>query len=822
MFMKPGSRSRFVSGFSRQRIAAGFGVVISAMLLAQPLAAFSPVLSRVNPPGGQRGTDVEVALSGERLGDIGTMLFYGPGITLSGFQVKDGKSATAKLSIASDAPLGEHSLRLAGPGGITELRSFWVGQFPTINEVEPNPPDKAQRIELNQTVHGVAGNEDDDAFVVTLKKGQRLSAEVEAMRLGRVMFDASLAIIDSKGFELANCDDAPLLRTDAFVSILAPEDGDFRVVVREAAYEGSEACQYRLHIGSFPRPKAVFPNGGKPGETIEFSFIGDPAGPITQSFTLPAEPRAGFELFPVHDGLAAPSPHRVKVSQLESVRDSGAARDAKSAAVMPPLPSAAMGVLGEGMPVAWFRFKAAKGRNLVLRAIARELRSPLDPSLSIHAADGKYLVNNDDQGGPDSVITWTSPADGDYFAVIRDQLRRTGPDFTYRIEITDRSPALSASLPTVERVNTQKWKTFPVPRGNRYAAVVNVARENIACDAVFEAVSLPPGVTMNAARIPKNVTSFPVVFEAAPDAPEGAGLHAFRIRSEGVNPPLTRSLNDTIHHVDVNNQGAYHSAYFDRIAAGVTREAPFRIELETPPVPIVRNGTIHLKIKAVRNPDCKEKITARFLWSPPGISGPVTVDIPGDKNEADYELHASAEAAVGDWQVCVLAEANTPEGPVLVSSALTPLKIAEPYVSLTLDLAAAEQGKPAAMLAKVEVLRPFQGEAKAELSGVPHGVKTTPQMFTEDKKEITFPLEVAPDARTGKHSGMFCVVTVPENGAGVHHQTAMGGTLRIDAPPPPAAGKPAPAPPPPPVAGNSAPAPPKPLSRLEQLRQKRK
>jgi hypothetical protein len=94
------------------------------------------------------------------------------------------------------------------------------------------------------------------------------------------------------------------------------------------------------------------------------------------------------------------------------------------------------------------------------------------------------------------------------------------------------------------------------------------------------------------------------------------------------------------------------------------------------------------------------------------------------------------------------------------------------------------------------------------------------QTFTADQKEVTFPLQIAADARTGKHSGLFCVVSVPENGASVLHQTAMGGTLRLDPPPAPEAGKPA-APPPPPVAGN-APAPPKPLSRLEQLRQKKK
>jgi hypothetical protein len=788
--------------------------------LSLPLQAFTPVLGKVDPPGGQPGTEVQVNCYGERMDGINTVVFYEPGITLAGIEVKDGKTATAKFAVAADAVPGEHSLRLAGPGGLTELRSFWVGAFPTVAEVEPNgSTGQAQRIDLNRTVHGVAGDEDDDCFIVTLKKGQRLSAEVEAMRLGRTLFDASLAILDSKGFELMTCDDAPLLRTDAFVSILAPEDGDYRVVVREAAYEGNDQCQYRLHIGTFPRPRAVFPTGGKPGETLEFTFIGDPSGPIRQTFTLPAEPRADFPLFPQHDGLSAPSPHWISVSPLESARDNETSHVAGTAAPLPPPPCAAQGLTEPEKPSDWFKFSAKKDRALVFRAIARGHRSPLDPVLSIHAADGKFIVANDDQGAPDSVIQWTCPADGDYLVQIRDQLRRTGPDFTYRIEINDKTPAIAATLPTVERVNSQKWKTFPVPRGNRYAAVVNVARENISCDAVLEAASLPGGVTMTAARIPKNVTSFPVVFEAAPDAPQGAGLHAFRIRSEGTPAPLSGPLIDTIHHIDINNEGPYHSASFDRIATAITLEAPFKVDLDTPQVPIVKNGKLALKVRAARVAGYTGKITVRFLWNPPGISGPVTIEIPGDKAEADYELNASGDAAVGDWQVCVLAEADTPMGPVLTSSALVPLKIAEPYVSLTLDLAATEAGKPAAMLAKIENLRPFTGAATVELSGLPAGVNGPPQSFTAGQTEITFPLQLAADARTGKHSGLFCVVAVPENGVPVIHQTAMGGTLRIDAP---AMEPDKPAAPAPAATAETKPDVAKPLSRLEQLRQKKK
>jgi hypothetical protein len=273
--------------------------------------------------------------------------------------------------------------------------------------------------------------------------------------------------------------------------------------------------------------------------------------------------------------------------------------------------------------------------------------------------------------------------------------------------------------------------------------------------------------------------------------------------------------------VDVNNEGAYHSVSLDRIATTVTVEAPFRIDLETPAVPIVKNGTLALKVRATRSAGYAEKITVRFLWNPSGISGPVTIDLPGDQSEITYELNASADAAVADWQVCVLAEANTPQGPVLVASALTPLKVAEPSVSITLDLAAAEQGKATAMLAKIETLRPFEGPATVELLGLPHGATCPPQTFSKDQTELTFPIAVTAEAKVGKHNGVFCRVLVPENGSTILHQTAMNSTLRIDSPSPAAVAqtdtKPAPEKPADPQAKSG-----KPLSRLEQLRQQAK
>ena len=791
------------------------------LALITPLAAFSPELSLVNPRGGQRGTEMEIHFHGDRLEETSEALFYEPGLSLSSIEIKDPKHVVAKLNIAPDAHLGEHSLRLCTPGGLTQLRSFWVGQFPNVAETEPNATfETAQKIELNHTVMGVANLEDDDHYVCRLKKGQRLSVEVEAMRLGRVMFDSFVAILDPRGFELASCDDTPLLRTDSFVSIIAPEDGDYRILVREAAYEGTPDCQYRLHIGTFPRPTAVFPTGGKPGETIEFTFIGDPSGPILQRITLPttADPRAA--VFPIQDGFTSPSPHYLTVSPLGYVRESGDNSTQKTATVMPPLPSAVHGILDDEKSADWFTFSATKGQNLTLRVIARSHRSPLDSVLSLHAADGKQLATNDDQGAPDSSISWTCPADGGYALQIHDQLNRSGPDFTYRIEVVEKSPTLAATLPLVERVNSQKWKTFPVPRGNRYAAVVNVTRENIACDAALESNSLPSGVTQHSPHIPRSTNSFPVVFEASSDAPLAGGIYPFFIKSIGNPPILTGSLTDTIHHVDINNQGAYHSATFDRIAMAVTREVPFKIDLVAPAAPLVQNGTLALKVRVSREAGYAEKITARFLWNPPGVTGPVTIEIPGGQAEGIYELNASNDATPAAWQVCVLAEANTPQGPVLVASSLTPFKVAEPYVTMTLDLAATEQGRPTTWLGKIEHRHSFEGSATAVLVGLPHGATCAPQTFTKNQSEITFPVAIAADAKIGKHNGVFCRITIPENGTTILHQTAMNSTLRIDPPTqvPVAASKTNT----PPAAPATNPDGQKPLSRLEQLRQRAK
>src|SRR3990170_3258285 len=189
-----------------------------AALLAfcSPLMAMAagPRLDHLQPQGGQRGTEVAVSLIGGRIGqEPQEILFYEPGIEVRGIERIDDNQTKATLAIAADCQPGIHALRVRTATGLTNLRTFHVGTQPEIAEAEPNNEfAKPQAIALGAVVSGVVTNEDVDYFVVEAKEGDRISVEVEGLRLGRTFFDPAVAILDEKRFEVAAAHDSTLLQ----------------------------------------------------------------------------------------------------------------------------------------------------------------------------------------------------------------------------------------------------------------------------------------------------------------------------------------------------------------------------------------------------------------------------------------------------------------------------------------------------------------------------------------------------------------------------------------------------------------------------------
>src|SRR6266567_7620824 len=243
---------------SRQSVSL---LLFIAVAFVPPALASSPKLNSISPSGGQRGAEMEIRFNGQRLESAQEIIFYSPGIEVLKLDpARTNAPCKARIRIAHDCRLGEQQLRLRTAAGVSELRTFWVGPFKTIEEIEPNSElAKAQKIPLNVTVSGKIESEDVDYFQFEAKRGQRISAEIEAMRLGRAAFDPYLAIHDGAGAALAAADDTALLMQDSFLSLIAPKDGTYIIQVRETSYGGNGEFQYRLHVGTFPRPTAVYP-----------------------------------------------------------------------------------------------------------------------------------------------------------------------------------------------------------------------------------------------------------------------------------------------------------------------------------------------------------------------------------------------------------------------------------------------------------------------------------------------------------------------------------------------------------------------------------
>src|SRR5262245_44273588 len=164
--------------------------------LGAVVQAASPQLSYILPPGVQRGHEHVLTFTGARFKDAEEALLYDAGITIKKVEVVDPQNVRVTIDAAPNCRLGEHIAQLRTKTGISDYRSFFIGALPGADEKEPNNLfEQPQPIDLNVCVTGILQNEDADYYRIQAKKGQRISIEVEGIRLGQAYFDPYLAIL---------------------------------------------------------------------------------------------------------------------------------------------------------------------------------------------------------------------------------------------------------------------------------------------------------------------------------------------------------------------------------------------------------------------------------------------------------------------------------------------------------------------------------------------------------------------------------------------------------------------------------------------------
>jgi hypothetical protein len=794
-------------------------LLIAGLLLAQcALADARYMIDYVLPRGGSRGATVEVEFRGMALENPEEVLFYEPGIKAAGFVpldkpgAKPGDGFKVKFQIAPDCPLGEHVLRVRTATALSDAVTFWVSPFPTVLESETkvgedDTIEKAKPIRLNSTVEGqiLPGQDADiDMYVVGMLKGQRLSVEVEAARLGTLHTngenDLAVRILDGNGKEVARNDDSALFVQDPVLSIVTADAGPYYIEIKQQIFYPPRQAWYRAHIGTFTRPLAIYPAGGQAGTSVSAKILGDPMGERTEQIALPKQP-GNFGYFAGAAGEKPPSPNTLRVSPYPNVLWDGSQ-------VSTQLPVALNGILTKPGEAQTFSFAAKKGQAWHIRVYSRTLGAPVDPKIWIQAAGNpKHLLDADDSkltdlGYPSSRGTWyikdqqdpvaifKPPADWEYVLGVEDTTGAAGPDHVYRVEIEPVRDTIYTHVTTGDAYQIPRLTGFIVPQGNRWTLDVQLAQglgNNYKGEVELEAVGLPKGVTMIAPRYAKGVNRLPVQFVAATDAQPQAALIQILARAVDKATPIETGSRQGFALTNRGGELPWHFVFLDKFALAVTQPAPFHIELEQPAIPLTQSGEMLLKAKIVRHGDFKGPVEIVPDWLPPGVSKGGVETIAEGKDEATFKIQANDKAAPGVYRIAMNAsttggDAYSGVGRIRVSSAFVELKVSEPYLTIDLQRGAVERGKTTTITGILRQKTPFPGEATVTLLQLPKGVEMkgpAPKITSKDT-QVTFEVTASPDALTGMSKGLTCEVALTVDGQTIRQHTG-SGTIRVDA-----------------------------------------
>src|SRR5262245_33215129 len=367
------------------------------LLLLVPVAAAAqtsfPMVTHVTPVAVQRGTTAEVAVEcrTSSLANAYKVMFEGAGVSAEIVPPKEPPkvdpknpvpalaSLKLKVTVAADAHPGVREFRVATRHGVSSLGQLVIVDAPVVLE-QPgiNTAEKAQAVPVPCVACGrVEAAENVDYYKFAAKAGQVLSFEVFCARIEDKIHDLQkhadplVVVYDAAGKELAASDDT--FFADPVLTFPVPKDGEYRVAVRDAKYDGDPRWAYALTITDAPRAVYSFPLGVNPGSTVNARPVGSAAGktqPGAQPWMLTAPQTPGAQTGPLRLDAAETNPVPVVVTTLPLVEETEP-NDTPKAATRITLPCGVNGRIGQKRDLDHFAFTATKGKAIKFEVFAR-------------------------------------------------------------------------------------------------------------------------------------------------------------------------------------------------------------------------------------------------------------------------------------------------------------------------------------------------------------------------------------------------------------------------------------------------------------------
>ena len=357
-----------------------------------------PVIKYMVPSAIAPGRATEVSFVGSNLGAATNLWTSFPAKSENIRCAED--RAIFKISLPPNCANGLGAVRLVATNGISDLHLLMIDRLPSMEANGTNrSAASAQELKPAVALDGACAERAADFFKFAARKGQRLSFEVVAQRLGSAL-DPLVRLLDAGGHELVFCEDTPGAGVDCRFSHRFASSGQYLLELRDTRYDGGSQYRYRLRAGEFSLEPAPLPFHVKP----EF---GPPASLLPQITEV--EPN---DLHP--QNISVPASIHGRFAQ-ERDRDC-------------------------------FQFDVAKGQRLLFRSRTRSLGSPCDLYLRLESAAGKKLAESPLTGPDESSVTNTFKEAETCRLIIEEAAQLGGPEFFYQVEIAPFQPGFGLSV----------------------------------------------------------------------------------------------------------------------------------------------------------------------------------------------------------------------------------------------------------------------------------------------------------------------------------------------------------------------------------------
>jgi hypothetical protein len=654
---------------------------------------------------------------------------------------KDAAKVAFMVNVPTDVPAGIYAARIATGKGVSNVRLVMVDDLATIAENGQNKSAaSAQELNLPVAVDGVAEAESWDYYKFAAAKGQRVSIEAVARRLGSPL-DPVIRLLDSKGRDVAFSDDDPGIGVDSRLSLAIPADGVYTIEIRDIQYAGSANHRYRLRVGDFPLVTAPYPLSVKKGASASLEMAGPAVeGIAALTMNVPQDLAASTMAVPAKytNGQGA-GVARVLVDDLPPVLEVEP-NDKREEATPAAVPAIINGRFAAARDRDHWRFEAKKGQRLQFTGITRSIGSPSFLFLQLLGSDGNKVAEAEDPGVDEVRLNHTFAADGVYTLMVEELTYGHGPQHVYGLRVEQYRPGFTLAL---------DFDKFDPPQGGVFVTKVTAARRDYNGPIALEIVGVE-GVTLanNTIAEGKNDTTMRVTLPASLTAGQLVNCQIVgkaKIGEQEVRQPA---------HVMVALAKAYPgmvslpSEITQTLALGVGPVFPdfFKLSLEPASVLLPQLvGTNTFKVKVEKLNKFDDAVALKIEGLPQGVTAEVK-PIEKGKAETVVTLKGPETLAAGEHRFKITGSATFTNQPKSVTLSDVVLKVGKP---LAVQAAAAGTVAPGGKQ-KIKVSITRFGDHKSPVTlawkNLPKGVTAPSDEVPEGKNEIEIELVAAADA----------------------------------------------------------------------------